>query len=261
MAMEQKKFLKKPVLVGVIGGIGPFAGLDFMRNIFNNTRALKDQEHLDCVLVSCPSFIPDRTEYLLSSESDTMENPALGMFASAKKLHAAEVSYAVIDCNTAHSGRIFMPFIEMVQQCLPGLIIVNMLETCASHVKKNLNVKRVGLLATKGTHLSGVYHEYFSEHFELIEPGAEGQEKVHEAIYSKEFGIKAFSQPVKPQACEIIRQEISVLVGRGAEAVILGCTELPLAVQTGEVPVPVIDPGLIAARALVMLAAPDRLLP
>jgi len=253
VANEQKK-----PLIGIIGGIGPFAGLDFMRNIFNNTRAVKDQEHLDCILVSCPSIIPDRTEFLFSTTE--IENPALGMFASAKKLHAAEVSYAVVACNTAHSGRIFKPFSEMVQT-LPGLTIVNMLEICASHAKKSLNVKRIGLLATKGTHKSRVYHEYFGDFFELIEPDAEGQEKVHEAIYSKEFGIKAFSQPVKPLACEAIGREISALVEQGAEAVILGCTELPLAVQAGEVPVPVIDPGLIAARALVALAAPDKLLP
>jgi len=254
MANEQEKL----VLVGVIGGIGPFAGLDFMRNIFNNTRAVKDQEHVNSVLVSCPSIIPDRTEFLFSNPET--ENPALGMFESARKLHAAGVSYAVVACNTAHAGRIFKPFSEMVQQSLSGLTIVNMLETCASHVKKNLSIKRIGLLATKGTHKSRVYHEYFGDYFDLIEPDEAGQEKVHEAIYSKEFGIKAFSQPVKPLARETIGQEVSALVQRGAEAVILGCTELPLAVQVSDVPVPAIDPGLIAARALVALAAPGKLL-
>ena len=249
---------ENPALVGVIGGIGPFAGLDFMRNIFNNTRALKDQEHLDCVLVSCPSIIPDRTEFLFS-DGET-ENPAIGIFESAKKLHAAGVSYAVVACNTAHAGRIFKPFREMARKSLPELTIINMLETCASHVKKNLNITRVGLLATKGTHKSGVYHEYFGDGIELLEPDAAGQEKVHESIYSKEYGIKAFSQPVKPLASEHIKQEISNLVDRGAQAVILGCTELPLAVQPGEVPVAVIDPGLIAARALIALTAPQKLL-
>jgi aspartate racemase len=148
-----------------------------------------------------------------------------------------------------------------VQKNLSGLTIVNMLETCASHVKQNLNIKRIGLLATKGTHKSKVYNEYFGDGIELLEPDAAGQEKVHEAIYNKEFGIKAFSQPVKPLAREIIGQEISALVERGAGAVILGCTELPLAVLPGEVTVPVIDPGLIAARALIALVAPEKLLP
>jgi len=230
-----------------------------MRNIFNSTRAVKDQEHIDCVLVSCPSLIPDRTEFLFSDPET--ENPAMGMFGSARKLHAAGVSYAVVACNTAHSVRIFKPFCETVKKALPGLTIVNMLEACASHVKQNLNVKRIGLLATKGTHKSRVYHEYFGDYFELLEPDEAGQEKIHDAIYSEEFGIKAFSQPVKPLARETIVREISRLVGQGAQAVILGCTELPLALQASEVPIPAIDPGLIAARALVRLAAPEKLLP
>ncbi|MCL2380906.1 MAG: amino acid racemase [Treponema sp.] len=249
---------KKPALIGVIGGVGPFAGLDFMRNIFNSTRAAKDQEHLDCVLVSCPSIIPDRTEFLFNSEA--AENPCMGMFESAKKLHAAGVSYAVVACNTAHSGRIFGPFCEMARDSLPGLTIINMLETCATHVRKNMGITRIGLLATLGTHRSGVYREYFGGSFELIEPDAAGQKNVHEAIYSKEFGIKAFSQPVTPLARETIGGEIRKLASRGAQAIILGCTELPLAVQAGAVSVPVIDPGLIAARALVARAAPEKLL-
>lgn len=247
------------VLIGVIGGVGPYAGLDLMRNIFGNTIALKDQEHLDCVLVSCPSIIPDRTEYLLDDEKT--ENPALGLFQSAKMLHAAGVRYAVIACNTAHDGKIFRPFCEMVRESLPGLTIINMLETCVFYVKKNMSVRRIGLLATRGTHESEVYHEYFTDGFDLVEPDIPGQERIHESIYSKEFGIKAFSQPVKPAALGIIKHEILGLIEKGAQALILGCTELPLAIHSGDIPVPVIDPGLIAARALVALAAPDKLLP
>ncbi|MCL2206092.1 MAG: amino acid racemase [Treponema sp.] len=252
MANEQK-----PALIGVIGGIGPFAGLDFMRNIFKNTRAIKDQEHLDCILVSCPSMIPDRTEFLFSR--DDLENPAFGMFKSAEKLHAAGAGYAAVACNTAHSPIIWKPFCEMAEKSLPDLKIINMLEVCAAEVK-SLNLKRVGLLATKGTHKSRVYHEYFQDVCELLEPDAAGQEKVHEAIYNKAFGIKAFSQPVKPQARAAIIGEIASLAERGAQAVILGCTELPLAVNPTEVSVPLIDPGLIAARQLILLVAPEKLL-
>jgi len=255
--MEEEK--KNRALIGVIGGIGPYAGLDFVRNIFDNTRAHKDQEHLDCVLVSCPSIIPDRTGFLLDREKT--ENPANGLFQSAKKLHAAGVRYAVAACNTAHAGKIFNPFCEMVRESLSGLTIINMLETCASHVRESTGIRRIGLLATLGTHRSAVYHEYFGNGFELIEPDTGGQEKVHESIYSKEYGIKAFSQPVKPMALDNIRREISRLAERGAQAVILGCTELPLAVKAGDVSVPVIDPGLIAARALIELIAPEKLLP
>ena len=248
----------EPVLIGVIGGIGPYAGLDFMRNIFANTIALRDQEHLDCVLVTCPSIIPNRTDYILSGGKT--ENPALGLFESAKKLHAAGVRYAVAACNTAHAPVIFKPFCEMART-LSGLTIINMLETCASFVKENMSVRRIGLLASRGTYESRVYNEYFTDGFEIIEPDLPGQEKVYEAISSKEFGIKAFSHPIKPAAIENIKHEINALIDRGAQAIILGCTELPLAIQACDVPVPIIDPGLIAARALITLAAPEKLLP
>ncbi|MCL2602269.1 MAG: amino acid racemase [Treponema sp.] len=249
----------KNAIIGVIGGIGPCAGLDFMQNIFNNTRAAQDQDHLDCVLVSCPSMITDRTGFLLSGGEG--ENPALGMFESAKKLHAAGAAYAVAACNTAHAGRIFKPFCQMVHAALPELTIINMLETCADYVKKNLAVKRIGLLATRGTHTSRVYHEYFGGGFELLEPDEAGQERVHQAIYSAEFGIKACSQPVKPQARETVEREICRLAERGAQAVILGCTELPLAVHAAyALPVVIINPALIAARALIALVAPEKLL-
>jgi aspartate racemase len=247
--------------VGIIGGVGPYAGLDFIRKIFNNTQALKDQEHLDCMLVSCPSIIPDRTEFLLNGKAEE-ENPAFGIFESARRLYQAGVRHAAIACNTAHADRIFSPLCAMVTESLPGFNIVNMLETCAAYAKKTLrHITRIGLLSTKGTYQSRVYHEYFREAdgYTLVEPETTGKEKIHDAIYNKIFGIKAYSQPVKPQAKNHIIYEIFRLIDHGAEAVILGCTELPLAVDIGDFPVPILDPALLTARRLIALAAPEKL--
>jgi aspartate racemase len=249
-------------IIGVIGGVGPQAGLDFVQKIFSNTLANKDQDHLNCMLVSCPSIIPDRSGFLLG-EANTYENPATGMFESARRLYLGGVRIASVACNTAHAERIFAPFCSMVKESLPELKIINMLETCAANVKESLGSKRLGLLATKGTHKSRVYSEYFKEEdgFTLIEPDEAGQDKVHEAIYNEDFGIKANSQKISPKAIELINQEIFALVDRGAEAIILGCTELPLAAQDLKSPVPFIYPGLITARRLIELAAPEKLLP
>ncbi|MDR1390468.1 MAG: amino acid racemase [Treponema sp.] len=247
----------KKSLIGVIGGVGPYAGLDFMQKIFGNTQASKDQDHLDCMLASCPSVINDRTEFLLNGG----ENPAGGMFESARRLHKAGVEYAVVACNTAHSHPIFDPFSRMVRESLPGFTVVNMLETCAAFVKENLDITHIGLLATRGTYKSRVYHEYFKKEdgFVLIEPEEQGQGKIHEAVYSGQFGIKVH-QPVKPQAKNSIIYEIYRLAERGAEAVILGCTELPLAVEARDFSLPILDPGLITARKLIALTAPEKLL-
>ena len=249
-------------IIGVIGGVGPHAGLDFVQKIFSNTLANKDQDHLNCLLISCPSIIPDRTGFLLEG-TETGENPANGMFESVRRLYLAGARLAAVACNTAHADRIFAPFCSLVRESLPNMKIINMLETCATYVKESLQIKRLGLLATIGTHKSRVYHEYFREEngFLLIEPDATGQNKIHEAIYNEDFGIKAHSQEISPQAIERINDELLALINRGVEAIILGCTELPLAVQDLKSPVPLIDPGFITARRLIELVAPEKLLP
>jgi len=247
-------------IIGVIGGVGPQAGLDFVQKIFANTKAKKDQDYLDCMLVSCSSIIPDRTGFLLNGEREE-ENPAFGLFESARRLYSAGVRIAVVACNTAHADRIFSPFCSMVKKSLSDMKIVNLLETCAIYAKES-RINRLGLLATVGTHKSAVYHEYFREEngFLLIEPDTAGQDNIHQAIYNEDFGIKAQSQKISPKATEMINREILALAERGAEAIILGCTELPLAAQGHNSPVPLIDPGLIAARKLIALTAPEKLL-
>lgn len=247
--------------IGIIGGVGPFAGLDFVQKILKNTQAVQDQDHINCILISCPSLIPDRTQFLLQKKTQEGENPALGLFESARRLHLAGANLAVVACNTTHADRIFKVFSDMVRESLPGLRIINMLETCAAYMKESV-YRNLGLLATKGTYISGVYHEYFKkeEGFLLIEPDISGQENIHEAIYNKNFGIKAYSQPVTLQAANLLNSEIQRLIDKGAEAVILGCTELPLATQNQNYPVTVIDPGLLTARRLISIAAPEKLL-
>jgi aspartate racemase len=247
-------------LVGIIGGVGPYAGLDFVRNIFNNTIALRDQEHIGTLLVSCPSIIPDRTKYLLDEEK---VNPAAGLFEAAKMLYAGGARYAVVACNTAHSDRIFKPFCQMVHNGLPELVIVNMLETCANHVKENMpHLKKIGLLATQGTYKSRVYYEYFTraDGFDLMEPESQGRNHISEAIYSLDFGIKAHSNPVQAKACNILLYEGFRLLDRGAQALILGCTELPLAVDPSDFAVPILDPGLLTARELIRRVDSEKLL-
>jgi aspartate racemase len=246
-------------IIGVIGGLGPQAGLDFVQKIFANTKAKKDRDHLNCMLISCPSIITDRTEFLLKGGEE--ENPAFGMFESARRLYMAGVRILAVACNTAHADRIFSPFFSMVKKSLPDMKIVNMLETCAAYAKES-QISRMGLLATIGTHKSGVYHEYFRDEdgFLLIEPDSVGQSSIHEAIYSEDFGIKAQSQKISSEAIERINHEIFALAEKGAEAIILGCTELPLAAQSLNCPVPLIDPGLVTARRLIALTEPEKLL-
>ena len=250
-------------MIGVIGGVGPYAGIDFLKKIFDNTKALKDQEHVNCLLISCPSIIADRMDFLLNRLDGKAENPCNGMFESARRLHMAGVRRAIVACNAAHSGRIFSPFCEKVKEQLPDLEIVNLLESCAEYVKASLpGLKRIGLLATMGAHSSRVYHEYIKKEdgFILMEPDAAGQDRVHSAIFSEEYGIKAHSKNITQKAQDLIAGELKRLIEQGAEAVIMGCTEIPLAVKPEDYSIPVLDPGLIAARKLLRMTFPEKLL-
>jgi aspartate/glutamate racemase len=162
-------------------------GLDFLKKIFDNTDAAKDQDHIGYVLVACPALVPDRSEFLLNGAISADGNPAYGMFKCAEKLYAAGARYLATACNTVHAGRIFAPFYAMVNDSLPDMVIVNMLETCASAIKERGQYHRIGLLAARGTRISGVYHEYFkvSDGFIFIEPEPPVQERVHDAIYNE----------------------------------------------------------------------------
>ena len=84
-----------------------------------------------------------------------------------------------------------------------------------------------------------------------MEPEHQGKNHISDAIYSPDFGIKAYTNPVQARARSILFYEGSRLIDRGAEALILGCTELVLAITPSDFPVPVIDPSVITARELI----------
>jgi aspartate racemase len=133
-------------------------------------------------------------------------------------------------------------------------------ETCQYIAEQFPNRTTIGLLATHGTHTIGIYRQYLAryEHLHLIEPDEAGQQRVHEAIYHANYGIKAVS-PVSERSYKIIKEEGEELVKRGARALILGCTELPLALSPSDIPVPLIDPTQELARSAIRYVAPAKL--
>jgi len=243
--------------IGVIGGVGPYAGLDLVRKVFDNTIATSDQAHVDLYLTSTPSIIGDRTRFLLEGG----ENPADGLYVCFEKLVRIGASVVVIPCNTAHAPPIYDVLKEKVSRLHPNVQLLNMIvETCSTVSRMFPKGGKIGLLATKGTHTVGVYRQYFEQYpqLELLEPDAMGQERVHQAIYDASYGIKAVS-PVSQKAFEVLLQEGECLIERGVDAIILGCTELPLALHEGMLSCPLVDPTTVLARAALGAIALDKL--
>jgi len=241
----------RPFKIGVIGGVGPAATVDFMDKVVRATRAHRDQDHVKMVVEHNPQ-IPDRTEHLVADGPD----PTVALYAAAKKLEAADADLIAIPCNTAHA------FVARIQPYL-GIPIVNMLHEAVRHIRQRYGGNcTAGLLATDGTVASRVYHDAAdAAGMTLIAPDAGHQARVMDAIYG-ERGVKAgFTDgPCR----ESLRSAIAHLADRGATVMILGCTELPLilpgtaSLTVGAHAVAVIDPTEILARTCVAQAEAAR---
>ncbi len=239
-------------MIGIVGGVGPYAGIDLLKKVYDNTIANNDQEHLDTVLLSLPSSINDRTEYI---EGNIKENPANAITKVLLKMESIGATVAGIPCNTAHYSGIFDVVQKLLKENGSSLRLLNMISETVSFIHvKYPEISKVGVLSTTGTYKSGVYSNILkSNGYEVIVPTVEMQEKlIHPAIYDTSYGIKAFSNPVKQQAINNLMKGISYLKSKGTEAVILGCTEIPLAIPQKEVEgMILIDPTNILARALI----------
>jgi len=239
--------------IGIIGGVGPFAGIDLMEKILTQTDAKSDQEHIPIVLHSFPHQIPDRSAFLLGQSLDSPLDPLLNVLESVARVGASVVG---IPCNTAHVPIFFEPL--KVHAATLGINLLNMVEETVQFVKKNYpDVQRLGLLGTKGTYKSRIYEVAFARAgINLILPSSTVQtEVVHEAIYDPIWGIKAACRPVSRQAKQMLGSAMMHLKQKDADAVLLACTELPLAVDAHVLcGLEAIDPTLALARALIRSA-------
>ena len=247
-------------IIGIVGGVGPYAGLDLMKKVFDNTLSACDQDHVDALLFSLPSGIVDRTEYLEGREE---QNPAEAIFGVLSRLETAGATVAGIPCNTAHAAPIFELIREKLDSAGSRIRLLHMINETVDFIKTALpDLRKIGVLSTSGTFHSRVYQDSLeSASYEVLLPSEEMQEKlIHPAIYDEEYGIKSVSFPGHPQALQNLETGLNYLEALGAEAVILGCTEIPMALQeSAGKGIIAIDPTQILARALIKHAFPDKL--
>ncbi|KKL92473.1 hypothetical protein LCGC14_1884350 [marine sediment metagenome] len=247
-------------MIGIVGGVGPYAGLDLLEKVFDQTRAATDQQHLDVALLSLPGAIADRTEFLSGRVAD---NPAEAIVRVILKLAAVGAEVIGIPCNTAHSPRIFDAIRGGLQEASSGVHLVHMIEEVGRFMAEHLgHVRTVGVLSTTGTYRAGVYPEVLAPlGLRVVVPDEDVQSRtVHRAIYDEGFGIKAHPRPVTGEAMGLLDEAIGRLRRDGAEAIVLGCTELPLAVREARIGDTVlVDANWVLARALIREAAPDKL--
>lgn len=251
------------ILIG--GGVGPMAGVALHRKVIENTKSDgTDQGHLEVLHLSRSPIVGDRTEFLLGRD---VPDPVAGMlrvFRMAAAALAVESRAAVagIPCNTFHVPPILERFESGLQaEGIPVRLVHMLRETAGMIGNLTPRATRVGVLSTTGTRGTGVYSSTLAEHgIKVLEIPEEHQDALHEAIYHRQWGLKALSGP-DPRSVERVTRFARMLVDRGAEVLVLGCTELPFALTEGAFDgVPVVDPLTALARALVREAAPTKLL-
>ncbi len=247
-------------MIGIVGGVGPLAGVDIVKKIIEETNARRDQDHVPVLLSSQSHRISDRTDYLLGKDPI---NPGYAISEIALELEKAGARVLGIPCNTAHAPRIFDVIKDELQKNNSEVQILHLVAETAKFIQDNFPDSVVGVISTNGTRNTGLYKQVI-ERFDLkcIEPDDNLQQKVHAAIYDETYGIKAYSSPVTNRAHDELVATIQELKSQGAQVIILGCTELPLALrEKSYYGLPVIDPNRILARALINAIDPSKLNP
>jgi len=227
--------MKKKV-IGILGGMGPLATSDLFQKIVLHTAAATDQEH-PRVCIDSNTDIPDRTAALLHGGAD----PVPELVKSARRLEAIGADVLLIPCNTAHG------FYDRVQAAV-GIPVLHMLALTRDALRAR-GVSCAGLLATDGTLATRLYQDVFAgSGVSLLTPERADQAAVMSLIYD---GIKA-GDPAWP--ADGFRAACEHLLARGAETLILGCTELPLAFDRYGLSYPHTDPTLELALAAIRFA-------
>tara|TARA_B110001450_G_scaffold155769_1_gene145228 strand:- start:359 stop:1054 length:696 start_codon:yes stop_codon:yes gene_type:complete len=224
-------------MIGILGGMGTQAGLDFCNKLAKLNKGKTDQQYPLFVLYN-KSNIPGRPENL-----HKYNKVLKSLLAGCKFLEKSKCKFIVIPCNTAHywfddlQKKTKVPIISM-----PKEVYAHSITTC----KKN---SKIGILATEGTLKTGVYNKFFDKKFKLINPSKSVQKNnVNKAIKLVKMGrIKEAEKAVRPA--------VNLLIKMKCSKIILGCTELPIAIfafksfQKIKKSKNFLDPNLILAHA------------
>jgi aspartate racemase len=231
-------------IVGILGGMGPAATVDFYRRIVDATDARRDQDHLHILIDSRPG-VPDRTAFLTGQGDD----PTPALVAMARGLERAGAQMLVIACNTANvfapqvADAVRIPIIEWAAEAARGI------------TQSQRGIRTVGLLATTGTIRSRLYQNAFAPHaIDVITPPPPEQDRVLTTIYGP-AGVKSGAADLHA-ARQLVRGVGSSLAADGAEALLLACTELSYLFPHRDPTwaVPMFDAAQIVAERVIVLA-------
>ena len=237
-------------MIGILGGMGTQAGLDFCNKLAILYRGKIDQEY-PLFLLYNKSNIPGRPESIgvqtekiaYKFKNKKYKKVLNSLLKGCQLLKKSKCKFIVIPCNTAHY------WYEDLQKKIK-IPIINMPREVFLNTKKNCRRNSlIGLLATEGTLKTGVYNKFFDKEYKLVSPNNFTQKN------SVNKAIKLVKMGKVKEANKIIKPAINYLIKKRCKKIILGCTELPIAIfafqsfksiKTSKI---FLDPNLILANA------------
>lgn len=212
--------MSEPFLLGVLGGMGPLATLDFQRRLLEATPAQSDQQQLPSVVWNVPQ-IADRQNAL----AGTGPSPLPQLIHGIRVLNQAGASHIAIPCNTAHH------WYDALSEASDAPILHIVDATLAALNKEANTPQRVGVIATKGTLDAGWYQRKLAAlGMEVITPTPE------ELAQWFVPGCYAVKRGALKEGGGLVVQQAQALFARGAQKLILACTEVPVALQAVDAP-------------------------
>jgi aspartate racemase len=226
-------------VVGIIGGMGPEATVDLMARVIKATPASDDIDHIRMVVDNNPK-VPSRIKALIEK---TGESPLPCLQEMACKLTDWGVDFLAMPCNTAH---IYHPGVQEAVN-IPVLDMIEL--TTGRLIAENPGMRTVGLLASTAVLNLGLYEKRLAEkRVELISPVAANQELVMVAI--RKIKTSNYGREIMDD----IQAAADDMVDRGAEALIVACTELSIISTSLQLPHPCYDASQVLAEAIVKFA-------
>ncbi len=224
------------VILGIFGGMGPEATANMYQFIVRLTPAQKDQDHIPTIVYSLPQ-VPDRTAAILNHDPSIVP----WLVEGVTRLERSGASFIIIPCNTAHY------YYDDMQRAVK-IPILNMIREAADEVARSYpGRKRVGLLATKGTIATGLYtKELEARGFTVIVPDDDVETR---CVMGVIYDIKAGRNRNRSE--DLLAKAGRHLEKKGAQLILLGCTEIPLAFNPERAHVPVVNATRVLAEAAI----------
>lgn len=197
--------------IGIIGGLGPMATAYLMELVIQMTPADCDQEHIPMLIYNIPQ-VPDRTAYILDR---TKENPVPAIIQAGKEMKKLGIDTMAMPCITAHY------FHQEIEEGIGDIRLINMV-SCTAAALSRRKISCAGITATDGTITSGLFQQALEkEHIRSVVPEPASQKIIMDIIYQN---VKS-GKPIDIEGFYSVSRELRQ---KGAEAIILGCTELSL---------------------------------